>query len=263
MPAYSSSSIEKIYLDLEEQQRIAGQLIRYLQERLAPFQRHVAEHRRHIDQALKHLDSRLVPLRQYVQGEHQNLNRVTAHLDSGLRDQFEAFDQVLAHQKGIVEAASHYIAEQPRPLQTYLEDERQAVDMIYRDLEQRLDRFLRNLLEQQEILESIRKPEVVSEYNALAQYLEERQRALERYSSSAEHRPAELLAQLDEIAERYKPGDPRAGELFMKVFEEMCLADENLRQAVSVPVASPPTHPDIPESASVVVLPPQELKVLD
>ncbi|MFQ5656727.1 MAG: hypothetical protein ACE5G5_04245 [Candidatus Methylomirabilales bacterium] len=244
MFAWSSSpSLEKIHQGLEEQQRIAGQLIRYLQERFTPIERHVGEHRRLIDQALKHLDSRLVPLRQYIQGEQKNVNRVIAHLDAGLRDQFEAFDQFLTRQNEVLEDARHFLDEQPRPLHTYLEDERVAVETVFRDLEQRLDRFMANLAEQQKILESLRQPDVIAEYGALTEYLEERQRAIERYAQSAGHRPAEFFAELDEIANRYKSLETGERGLFAKVLRGTRLADEMLQQALCGPARSPQTHP--------------------
>lgn len=240
----SSPTLQKICQCLEKQQRVVDQLKRYLEERLAPFQRHVGEHRRHIDQALKHMESRLVPLRQYIQGKTQTLDRVRDHLDSGLRDQFEAFEQFLASQKGLLEQVDHYIAEQPRPLQTYMEDERQAVEMIYRDLEQRLDRFLQNLSAQQQILDFLRHPEVRAEYEALARYLEGRQKALERYSRSSEYRPAELFAQLDEAADHYKRLQLDYSKLSDKVFGETRLADKKLREALPVPRTSLAKEPE-------------------
>lgn len=234
----SSPSLQKIYQDLEEQQRIIEQLKRYLEERLTPFQRHLGEQRRNVDQSLKHLESRLKPLRQYIQNEEQNLDRVTAHLQAGLRDQFEAFEQYLASQRALLEKASQYIEEQPRPLQTYLDEERRTVELIYRDLEQRLDRFMQNLREQQKIVESLSEPPVLSEYELLAEYLEERRKAMERYCRSAEYRPAELFAQLEEIADRYKRLDLGQYKVFTRVFEETRLADERLREALPFPRGS-------------------------
>jgi len=188
----SSPTLQKIYQGLEAQQRVLDQLKHYLQERVAPFQRHVDEQRRHNDQAMKTLEKRLVPLRQYIHDETQHLGRVTAHLDSGLRDQFEAFEEVLASQRVLLEKANRYIEEQPQPLLAYLEGERQAIEMIYQDLEQRLDTFLQNLSEQQKIVDSLREPALTSEYEALTEYLEQRQGALAQYARSGEYRPAEL-----------------------------------------------------------------------
>lgn len=232
LPWSTSPALQKIYQGLEEQQRIIEQLKLYLEERLVPFHRHMGEHRRHIDHALRNVEGRLKPLRQYIQGEQQNLNRVTVYLESDLRNQFEAFEQFLARQKSFLEEVSQYIEEQPRPFQTYLEDERQVVSTIHRDIEERMDRFLQNLTEQQKILETLREPEVTSEYNALAEYLEERQKILERYVRLPDSRPAELFAQLEDTAERHKRMHPDHKRLFAKVFEEARLADEKLRQAL-------------------------------
>jgi hypothetical protein len=236
----SSPSLQKICQGLEAQQRMLDQLKHYLQERVAPFQRHVDEQRRHNDQAMEHLEKRLVPLRQYIQGETQNLGRVTADLDSGLRDQFEAFEELLASQRGLLEKANRYIEEQPQPLLAYLEDERRAIEMIYHDLEQRLDAFLLNLEEQQHILDSLREPGLISQYEALGEYLENRQRALAQYARAGEYRPAELFTQLDEAAGHYKRLHLDERRLSDKVFEEARLADEKLREALSVPRTSPP-----------------------
>ncbi len=240
----SSPTLQKIYQGLEAQQRVIDQLKHYLQERAAPFQRHMDEQRRHNDQAMKHLEKRLAPLRQYIHDETQHLGRVTAHLDSGLRDQFEAFEEVLASQRGLLEKANRYIEEQPQPLFAYLEDERQTIEMIYQDLEQRLDAFLQNLSEQQKILDSLREPALTSEYEALAEYLEQRQGALAQYARSGEYRPAELFAQLEEAANRYKPLHPVQNTLFARVFEETRLADEKLREALSVPRTSLSQEPE-------------------
>ncbi len=235
----SSPALQKVYQGLEEQQRILDQLKAYLEERLTPFQRHVGEQQQHIDQALRHLESRLVPLRQYIQSEHQNLDGVAAHLETGLRDQFDAFEQFLERHKGLLEEANQYIKEQPRPLQRYLEDERQAVDLIHRDLEQRLDRFLQNLAEQHKILESLREPETISEYEALAEYLEERQKALERHARLPDYRPTEFFAQLEETADRFKHLNLEQKRLFSKVFEETRMADAKLRETLPAPGTSP------------------------
>ncbi|MFQ5542455.1 MAG: hypothetical protein ACE5E2_06450 [Candidatus Binatia bacterium] len=249
----ASPALQKIYESLDEQRRIIDHLKVYLEERLVPFQCHLAEHQRNVDQALRHMQSRLVPLRQYIQGEHQNLERVAVHLQAGLREQFGTFERFLAKQSDLIEQADQYLEKQPRPLQNYLEDERQAIEIIYRDLvEQRLDRLLQNFLEQQKIVESFCAAEVISEYESLAEYLDERQKAFERYVRSAEFRPAQYFAQLDEVASRYKPLDPGQGKLFARVFKKTRLADEKFRKALSVPVPSPPKHPKKRRRISIV-----------
>jgi hypothetical protein len=110
--------------------------------------------------------------------------------------------------------------------------------MIYGDLEQRLDIFLQNLAEQQQILDSLREPGLTSKYEALTGYLEERQQALAQFSRAVEYRPEELFAQLDEAAERHKPSRQDQDTLFAKVFEQARLADERLREAMAVPDSS-------------------------
>lgn len=240
----SSPALQKVYQGLEEQQRMVEQLKRYLEERLAAFQRHAGEHRRHIDQALKHLENRLNPLRKYIQVETQNMEWMNSHLDSGLRDQFEAFEQFLNNQKAVLDAATQYIADQPGPLQTYVENERQALEIIYGDLEERLERFLENLAEQQRILESLSEPEVITEYEALAEYLEDRQKAFERYVRLPDYRPAELFSHLEEAADHYKGLHADQNRLFSKVFEETREADKKFRQALSIPGKLPLKGPE-------------------
>ncbi|MFQ5658406.1 MAG: hypothetical protein ACE5G5_12760, partial [Candidatus Methylomirabilales bacterium] len=244
----ASPALQKIFQGLEDQQQVIDQLKRYLEERLTPFQRHIAEQRRNTELSLKHLESRIKPLRQYIQGEGQNLERIVSHMHAGLREQFENFDQYLRRHKGLLEEAHQYIEEQPRPLRIYLEDQRQAIEMIYADLEERLDRFIQNLWEQQKILESLTDPQILSEYETLAEYLEERQKALERYSRSPEYRPQELFEELDEISDRYQKLDPTRNKLFGKVFEDTRIADEKLRAILPLPMA--PSSADV-ESADV------------
>ena len=68
----ASPALQIVYESLDKQRQIIDHLKTYLQERLVPFQCHLAEHQRNIDQALRHMQSRLVPLRQYIQGGHEN-----------------------------------------------------------------------------------------------------------------------------------------------------------------------------------------------
>lgn len=238
----SSPTLEKIYHGLGEQQRIIEELRRYLEERLTPFQRHLGWQRVSVDHALKTLERRLKPLRQYIQGETTNLERVSSHLEAGLREQFEAFEELLASQRDLLDQANRYVAEQPQPFNKYLEDGRRAIEMIYGDLQQRLDAFLQNLGEQQQILDSLREPELISQYDALAEYLEDRQKALAQFARAVDYRPAELFAQLDEVAERHKPRHQDQKALFARVFEQARLADQRLREAMTVPDTSPPNR---------------------
>lgn len=235
-PWSASAALQEIYQSIEEQRQILNQLKTYLDERLVPFQYHVGEHQRNIDLALRQLEGRLKPLRQYIQREHQNLERITC---GAVREQFEESEQFLATHHDLLEQANRYIEECRRPLQKYLEDEVQAVEIVYRDLvEQRLSRLLQIFSEQQETIQSFRTSEVESEFDALGEYLDERQKAFERYIRTADFRPAEFFAQLEEIADRYKPQEPGRDSLFARVFEQTRLADERFRRAVSVPALS-------------------------
>ncbi len=258
----ASPALQIIYESLDKQRQIIDHLKTYLQERLVPFQCHLAEHQRNIDQALRHMQSRLVPLRQYIQGGHENLERVAVHLKTDLREQFGTFEQFLAKQSDLMEQANQYLEKKPQHLQKYLEDERQAMEIIYQDLvEHRLDRLLQNFLEQQKVIESFWAAEVISAYEALAAYFDERQKAFERYIRPAEFRPAEYFAQLDEVANRYKQLDPGQGKLFARVFKQTRLADEKFRKALSASVTSLPKHPKKRRSNSIVPSPPKEVEV--
>ncbi|MFQ5989506.1 MAG: hypothetical protein ACE5K9_06295 [Candidatus Methylomirabilales bacterium] len=238
----SSPTLEKVYHGLTEQQRIIEELKRYLEERLTPFQRYLGWQRVSVDNALKTLERRLKPLRQYIQGETTNLERVSNHLEAGLREQFEAFEELLASQRDFLEQANRYIEGQPQPFLKYVEDGRRGIEMIYGALQQRLDAFLQNLGEQQQILDSLREPALISEYDALAEYLEERQKALAQFARAVEYRPTELFSQLDEAAERHKPPRQDQNTLFARVFEQARLADQRFREAITVPEPSPPNR---------------------
>ena len=259
-PWSASAALQEIYQSLEEQRQILNQLKLCLDERLVPFQYHVGEHQRNVDLAIRQIESRLKPLRQYIQGEHQNLERITCHLDGPVREQFEGFGHFLATHHDLLEQANRYIEERRRPLQKYLEDEVQAVEIVYRDLvEQRLSRLLEIFSEQQEIIQSFRTSEVKAEFDALTEYLEERQKAFERYIRTADFRPAEFFAQLEEIADRYKPQEPGCDSLFDRVFEQTRLADEKFRRALSVP--APPRMKQAKKIRIIPVMPRREQEV--
>lgn len=230
MSVWSSSlPLKKIRGVLEEQQRILDQLKAYLEVRLAPFQRHVGEQRRNVYHALRHVESRLGPVREYFQGEQRNLEQMTADLKARLG---AAFEHDLPLYKDLLEEINQRIERECRSFQAYLEDERQAVERVHRDLEERLDRLIQNLAEQREIVGSLCEPEVMSEYEALAEYLAERQQILGRYIRFPGYRPETLFSQLAEVADRQTHLHRDRGRLFSRVFEETRLADGRLRQAL-------------------------------
>ena len=233
MVAWSASPLlEKIARELEEQMKAIEEARRYLEDRVSPFQRHLAKQRRNTDQALKQLEARARPLRQYLEGQEQNLNRVGQHLTNELRDQFEAFGRFLGEQQRILETATHYLDEQPRPIQRYCDDQQRIVELIYKEIEEKLEPFGRFLKEQQRVLESIATPQILEEFEAMASYLQERERAFERYSLSPEHRPAELFAELDETFNKYKTLQTGTYRLLGKILEQTRLADERLREVL-------------------------------
>ena len=263
-PWFASAALQEVYQSLEQQRQVLDQLKVYLDQRLLPFQCHVGEHQRNVDQALRNLEVRLKPLRQYIHGAHRNLERVTFHLTGILKDQFETFEKYLATHSDLLEQANRYIEEQRGPFQNYLEDERQTVEIVYQDLvEQRLNRLLQIFAEQQKIVESFRKSEVQSEYETVAEYLDERQKAFERYVRTADFRPTEFFAQLKEIADRYRPEDARQDTLFAKVFEQTCLADEKFRQALAIPAPSGQKQPKQPQKRKSVPVAPVPLQEIE
>ena len=228
----ASPSLEKISREFEEQMRAIEEARRYLEDRVSPFQRHLAKQRRNTDQALKQLEARVRPLRQYLEGQEQNLGRVNQHLNSELRDQFDAFGRFLTDQQRILELATRYLDDQPRPIQRYLDEQQRTVELVYKEIEERLEPFARFLKEQQRILETIATPQVLEEFEALAGYMQERERAFERYSLSPDPRPADLFAELDEIYNKYKTAQTGAHRLMMKVLEQTRLSDERLRESL-------------------------------
>jgi len=50
------------------------------------------------------------------------------HLNTELKSQFDDFDRLLGDQRQILERASRYLDDQPRPLAQYLEDEQRAIE---------------------------------------------------------------------------------------------------------------------------------------
>jgi hypothetical protein len=228
----ASPSLERIHREFDEQIRAIEEAKRLLEERLAPFQRHLWEQRRNVDQALKQLDARVKPLRQYLEGQVHNLERVGMHLNTELKDQFEAFQKFLADQRQILDRANRYLEEQPRPMAQYLEDQQRALEHVFRDLEERLEPFGRYLKEQQKLLEAMAEPRVTEEFDALASYCTERQAALERYAAATEYRPQSLFAELDGIYQKYKAQDGGKSKLLTRVLEQTRQADLRLQDAL-------------------------------
>ena len=230
----ASPSLERVHHELDEQIRIIEEAKRLLEERLAPFQRHLLEQRRNVDQCLKQLDARLKPLRQYLEGQGSNLERVGMHLNTELKDQFEDFDRFLADQRQILERANRYLEEQPRPLAQYLEDEQRAIDQVFRELEETLEPLGRYLKEQQKLLEAMTEPRVKEEFDLLAGYCGERHAALERYATAPEYRPQALFAELDEMYQKYKAQDGGRNKLMGRLLEQTRQADLRLQGSLKL-----------------------------
>jgi len=228
----SSPALERISQELDDQVRVLEEAKRLLEERLAPFQRHLLEQRRSVEQALKQLDARIKPLRQYLEGQGHNLERVGMHLSSELKDQFDTFEKFLAEQRHILERASRYLDEQPRPLAQYLEDEQRVVEHLFRDLEERLEPFVRYIKEQQKILEAMAEPRLTEEYEAVAQFCAERQAAVERYAEATDYRPQGLFAELEAVYQKYKGLEGGKGKLLGRILEQARQADLRLQDAL-------------------------------
>lgn len=228
----SSPSLERIYQDFDEQVRIIEEAKRLLEERLAPFQRHILEQRRNIDQCLKQLDGRVKPLRQYLEGQASNLERVGTHLNTELKEQFDDFERFLGEQRQILERANRYLDEQPRPLAQYLEDEQRAVEQVFRELEEKLEPFGRFLKEQQKLLEQMTESRVTEEFDSLSRYCTERHAALERYATSPDFRPQSLFAELDGIYQKHKAQDGGKSKLMSRLLEQTRQADLRLQDSL-------------------------------
>jgi hypothetical protein len=217
---------------LDDQVRVIEEAKRLLEERLAPFQRHLLEQRRNVDQCLKQLDARVKPLRQYLEGQGSNLERVGMHLNVELKEQFEDFERFLAEQRQVLERANRYLDEQPRPLAQYLEDEQRAVEQVFRDLEERLEPLGQQLKEQQRLLATMTEPRVIEEFDLLASYYGERHAAFERYATATEYRPQTLFAELDAIYQKYKTQDGGKSKLFARLLVQGRQADLRLQDAL-------------------------------
>jgi hypothetical protein len=245
----SSPSLERIYQELDDQVRVVEDAKRLLEERLAPFQRHLLEQRRNLDQALKQLDTRIKPLRQYLEGQTHNLERVATHLTAELKDQFDTFEKFLGEQRQVLERANRYLDEQPRPLAQYLEDEQRTVEHIFRDLDERLEPLGRLIKEQQKILEAMTEPRVIEEYEAVAQFCAERQAAVERYATASDYRPQVLFGELDTIYQKFKSLDSGKSKLLSRILEQARQADLRLQDALK-PLPPQVPRPLAPENVS-------------
>ena len=242
----TSPSLERIYQELDEQVRVIEEAKRLLEERLAPFQRHLLEQRRNVDQCLKQLDARVKPLRQYLEGQGSNLERVGMHLNVDLKEQFEDFERFLGEQRQVLERANRYLDEQPRPLAQYLEDEQRAVEQVFRDLEERLEPLSRQLKEQQRLLATMTEPRVIEEFDLLAGYCGERHAALERYATATEYRPQTLFADLDGIYQKYKAQEGGKSKLLARLLEQGRQADLRLQDALKPPLRDQHEDPHPP-----------------
>ncbi len=227
-----SPSLERIRQELDEQAAIIADAKRLLEERLAPFQRHLMEQRRHVDQCLKQLEARLKPLRQFLEGQGGNLERVEAHLGGELKEQFEDFQDFLAEQRQTLERANRYLDEQPLPLGRYLEDEQRAIDHIFRDLEESFEPLGRYLQEQHRLLAAITAPPVTEEFSLLASFCDERHAALQRFVAAGDYRPQALFAELEGIHRKYTAQDGGKSKRLARLLEQTRQADLRLRESL-------------------------------
>lgn len=227
-----SPSLERIRQELDEQAEILAEAKRLLEERLAPFQRHLVEERRHVDRCLRQLDTRLRPLREFLEGQGNNLERVGAHLSGELKEQFEDFEGFLAEQRKTLDRANQYLDEQPLPLSRYLEDEQRAVEQIFRDLEARFEPLRGYLKEQQRLLATLTEPAVMEEFGLLASLCEERHAALERFAAAAEYRPQALFAELEGIYRKYAAQEGGKNRHLARMLEQTRHADLRLRESL-------------------------------
>ena len=227
-----SPSLEKIRQALDEQAGIIADAKRLLEERLAPFQRHLMEQRRHVDLCLKQLDARLKPLRQFLEGQGSNLERVGMHLSGELKEQFEDFEGFLAEQRKTLERANRYLDEQPLPLGRYLDDEQRAIEQIFQDLDESFEPLVRYLQEQQRLLAAIMAPPVAEEFSLLASLCGERHAALGRFAAAGEYRPQELFAELEGIYRKYAAQDGGKSKRLARLLEQTRHADLRLRESL-------------------------------
>ncbi|MBP2669998.1 MAG: hypothetical protein H6Q85_64 [candidate division NC10 bacterium] len=244
-----SPSLEHIRQELDEQAAIIAEAKRLLEERLAPFQRHLMEQRRTVGQCLKQLDARLKPLRQFLEGQGSNLERVGVHLSGELKEQFEDFEGFLAEQRQTLERANRYLDEQPLPLGRYLEDEQGAIEQIFRDLEESFEPLGRHLAEQQRLLATMTAPPVAEEFGLLASFCEERHAALGRFAAAGEYRPQALLAELEGIYRKYAAQEGGKSKRLARLLDQTRHADLRLRESLK-PLPREHSDPDPPRLAA-------------
>jgi hypothetical protein len=239
-----SPSLDRIRQELDEQAGIIAEAKRLLEERLAPFQRHLVEQRRHVEQCLKQLGARLKPLRQFLDGQASNLERVGMHLNGELKEQFEGFEGFLAEQRKTLDRANQYLDEQPLPLGRYLEDEQRAIEQIFRDLEERFEPLGRYIKEQQRLLAIMTEQPVIEEFGLLASFCGERHAALERFAAATEYRPQALFAELDGIYRKYTAQDGGKSKHLARLLEQTRQADLRLRESLK-PLPREQSDPDL------------------
>jgi DNA repair exonuclease SbcCD ATPase subunit len=237
--------LEHIRQELDEQAAIIAEAKRLLEERLAPFQRHLMEQRRHVGQCLKQLDARLKPLRQFLEGQGNNLERVGTHISGELKEQFEDFEGFLAEQRQTLERANRYLDDQPLPLGRYLEDEQGAIEQIFRDLEASFEPLGRYLKEQQRLLAAMTAPPVAEEFGLLASFCGERHAALGRYAAAGEYRPQALFAELEGIYRKYTAQDGGKSKRLARLLEQTRQTDLRLRESLK-PLPREQGDPDPP-----------------
>lgn len=243
----ASPALERLYREFTEQMHALEEAKGLIEERLTPFQHHLTGQRANVEQAQRQLDSRLRPLKQYIETQEATLEKVGNQLDTELKGQFEAFDQFLSEERGILVRAQRYLAEQRRPLGQYLDDQQHAIDNVFRDVQEKLEPFGRCLREQQKLLAAIGDREAVREFDSLSSYCVERQSALERHATASEYPPHTLFAELEAIHAKYDRQEAKS-RLFSLVLEETRQADVRLRDSFKGPMAGPdPRLLDRPE----------------
>jgi len=222
-------SLEKIHRNLEEQQRVIDEVRRYLEARLRPFQKYLGAQERGLTLALRHLDDKLAPVKEYLRSQERGLERVGQALDQAALQTFESFGRYLAEH---LQRSWRYLEEQPKPFHRYLADQQRTVELLFKDLEEKLEWFDSYLREQQKILDAIAQPHILEQFELLVGFMDERQKAVNRFAHEGAQGFEDLFAELERVHNKYKAVDIAQTPLVRRILDESRASDERLLEAL-------------------------------
>lgn len=222
-------SLEKVHRNLEEQQRVIDEVRRYLEARLRPFQKYLAAQERGVSLALRHLEGKLAPVKEYLRSQEQGLERVGQAMDQAALQTLESFGRYLAEH---LQRSWRFLEEQPKPFHRYLADQQRTVELIFKDLEEKLEWFDSYLREQQKILDAIAQPHILEQFELLVGFMDERQKAINRFAHEGAQGFEDLFAELERVHNKYKGLDIANLPLVRRILDESRASDDRLLEAL-------------------------------